>query len=123
MDTPTVIAFVKDAPTRIRGTHFDLRSGQTRTFPGGNIPYHRKSITITNLDSQSRCYLIRPNDAKPGGDSTTNDVIRILTLFPLGGGNQITLHTSDDITIAAADESIDVDGKPGALQVLEVFYV
>ena len=126
MNPTQVIAYTRDAPTKIRGEHFDLRTGQTRTFPGGTLPYHRKSITITNLDAGSRLYVIKPQDARPGGDSTPTDVVRILTVFPPGGTghpNQVTLHASDDVTIAAADEAIDVTGKAGAVQILEVFYV
>lgn len=119
MKPPIVIAYVKDAPTRIQGSMFDLKQGQTRSFPGGPLGQHRKSITIYNEDNGTNCYVILP-----GSDPDTPN--RIFTIRP---NSHETFHTSDAVTIASPDGNLNVESgdvapiKVGAVQVLEIFYL
>ena len=107
------INLVQDAPTRITGHMFDLPKGQTRTFKGGPLGLHRKWIHICNDDEGTPLYIIR-HGSDPGAPIRIAKVKRNETL---------TLFTSDDITIAAPDEALDITGTIGAVKVMEAFYV
>lgn len=109
---PTVISYSQDAPTRLVGTMFDLKQGQTRTFRGSPMPTHRKWIRIYNEDNGTKLQVI-----VPGSDP---DLPVRMTTIPLNSWAEF--WTSDEITIAAPEGDINISGKVGAIQVMECFY-